>query len=73
MSPSAVLAQAFQRSQAFVSRLDRYRGPLEPPDDSALEDVCATLWERKGKRLRSRFVLWFAELGGYPLETSKMS
>lgn len=61
MSPSAAVTDAFRKSQRFVEALDAYHGPYEKPDVALLQDVAATLWDRKGKRLRPRFVLWFGE------------
>lgn len=47
-----------------VAKLDRVRGPFSPPEVALVEDVCGALWERKGKRLRSRLVYWFGGLCG---------
>lgn len=66
MSPSAAVRSAFQKSASFVAKLDRVRGPISPPEVALVEEICGALWERKGKRLRSRLVYWFGEMSGVP-------
>ncbi len=66
MSPSAAVLSAFSKSASFVDKLDRVSGPISPPEVALVEDICGALWERKGKRLRSRLVFWFGEMCGVP-------
>lgn len=56
------MADAFRRSASYVEKLSFVRGPYEKPSDPVVEDVCATLWTRKGKRIRPHLVYWFADL-----------
>lgn len=49
---------------AFLNRADgmnQIKGPLAVPEVKKIEEVCASLWDRKGKRLRSQWVFWFSE------------
>lgn len=66
---SQAVAEAFRRSTPHVDRLRLLRGPWDTPAAPIIENVCATLWERQGKRLRSHLVYWFGELVGLPAES----
>ncbi|HLG19749.1 MAG TPA: polyprenyl synthetase family protein [Bdellovibrionota bacterium] len=63
MSETSVAA-AFERSAPHVERLSIKRGPFDPPTVEKISDVTATLWERKGKRIRPHLVYWFGEMAG---------
>ena len=41
------------------------------PDAAVVDTVCRSLWERRGKRLRSHLVFWFGEMAG--IEASHLS
>jgi len=50
--------------------MNAIEGPLELPEIGKVGEVCATLWNRKGKRLRAQWVFWFGECLG--LEESEL-
>ena len=45
--------------------MNAIQGPLEWPEVGKVGEVCATLWNRKGKRLRAQWVFWFGEAFGF--------
>ncbi len=62
MNVSGAVLSAFRKSAPFIDKLDQLRAPLSPPEAALIEDICGALWERKGKRLRSRLVFWFGQM-----------
>ncbi|MEZ4750977.1 MAG: polyprenyl synthetase family protein [Bdellovibrionota bacterium] len=71
MIPSIAVATAFERSRPHVNALSSYQFEVEPPDASVVDKVCRSLWDRRGKRLRSHLVFWFGEMAG--VEASRLS
>ncbi len=66
MIPSIV--QAFESNREDIRRLDRMPLFERKPDADKIPAVVQTLWQRKGKRLRSHWVYWFGSLAGAPRE-----
>jgi octaprenyl-diphosphate synthase len=57
-------ADAFEWSGKYVEQLSLFYPSPEETHPAMIERVCGTLWERRGKRLRSHLVYWFGELVG---------
>lgn len=62
MSPLHLKLQAeFARGQKKMEWMNSLKGPLEAPEISKVGEVCSSLWNRKGKRIRAQWVFWFGE------------
>lgn len=65
MSPShQKISREFARGQLRTLWMNEMKGPWNVPEVKKIEEVCSSLWERKGKRLRSQWVFWFGEALG---------